>query len=396
MDAATTGIDPITFEVIRHKLWSINEEGSATMVHVSGSPVVHATDYNFGIYAADGEMAVVGVYLLVPIYTGFMAIREFLERFDDIEPDDVFIINDPYLAAEHQNDVQFCAPYFHGGELVAWIGCMAHQVDLGGMDPGSWCPTATDVFQEGLRIPPGRIVRRGKINQELWDIIVANSRMPFTVSNDFSAFLAGLRVAKQRMGQLCDRYGGATVTGVMRQSIETSEKQLRARLELLPDGVFEHVSYLDRPGTAGDTLLVKVHCRMEKRRDTLTFDFDGSDPQTATYGMATRAGTVGAVATVMLCLFGSGIAWNHGLMRPVKVVARDGLCVTATPPIPVSGGAASSNWVAMNATAGCLAKLVSFSPEHKSSGVRTWRRIVAVGAIRRREPVRRAVRRDVS
>jgi N-methylhydantoinase B len=85
MDAATTGIDPITFEVIRHKLWSINEEGSATMVHVSGSPVVHATDYNFGVYAADGEMAVVGVYLLVPIYTGFMAIREFLERFDDIE-----------------------------------------------------------------------------------------------------------------------------------------------------------------------------------------------------------------------------------------------------------------------------------------------------------------------
>jgi N-methylhydantoinase B len=366
MDVAGTGIDPITFEVIRHKLWSINEEGSATMIHVSGSPVVHATDYNFGIYAADGEMAVVGVYLLVPIYTGFMAIREFLSRFDDIEPDDVFIINDPYLAAEHQNDVQFCAPYFHDGKLVAWIGCMAHQVDLGGMDPGSWCPTATDVFQEGLRIPPGRIVRRGKINQELWDIIVANSRMPFTVSNDFSAFLAGLRVAKQRMQELCDRYGDATVSSVMRQSIETSEEQLRARLTSLPDGVFEHTSYLDRPGTAGDTVLVKVHCRMTKLADSLTFDFDGSDPQTATYGMATRAGTVGAVATVMLCLFGSGIAWNHGLMRPVKVVMRDGLCVTATSPIPVSGGAASSNWVAMNAAAGCLAKLVSFSDEHKS------------------------------
>ena len=367
MDAATTGIDPITFEVIRHKLWSINEEGSATMVHVSGSPVVHATDYNFGIYAADGEMAVVGVYLLVPIYTGFMAIREFLERFDDIEPDDVFIINDPYLAAEHQNDVQFCAPYFHGGELVAWIGCMAHQVDLGGMDPGSWCPTATDVFQEGLRIPPGRIVRRGKINQELWDIIVANSRMPFTVSNDFSAFLAGLRVAKQRMGELCDRYGGATVTSVMRQSIETSEKQLRARLEVAARRCVR-ACQLSRPSGHRRRHRCWSRCTAVWRSAAirLTFDFDGSDPQTATYGMATRAGTVGAVATVMLCLFGSGIAWNHGLMRPVKVVARDGLCVTATPPIPVSGGAASSNWVAMNATAGCLAKLVSFSPEHKS------------------------------
>src|SRR5579863_7560875 len=120
-----------------------------------------------GIYAADGEMAVIGVYLLVPIYTGYMAIKEFLGRFNDIEDGDVFIINDPYLAAEHQNDVQFCAPFFHDGKLVAWLGCMAHQVDLGGLDPGSWCPTATDVYQEGLRIPPGRIVRKGEINRQL-------------------------------------------------------------------------------------------------------------------------------------------------------------------------------------------------------------------------------------
>ena len=103
---------------------------------------------------------------------------------------DFFIINDPYVGAQHANDVQFCAPFFHEGKLVAWLGCMAHIIDLGGIDPGSWCPTATDVYQEGLRIPAGRIVRGGKVNQELWDIIVNNSRMPFTVANDFSAFLA--------------------------------------------------------------------------------------------------------------------------------------------------------------------------------------------------------------
>lgn len=365
-DAYTKPIDPITFEVIRHKLWSINEEGSATMIHVSGSPVVHATDYNFGIYAPNGEMAVIGVYLLVPIYTGYMAIQEFLARFDDIGPDDVFIINDPYVAAEHQNDVQFCAPFFHDGKLVAWLGCMAHQVDLGGLDPGSWCPTATDVFQEGLRIPPGRIVYRGKVNRELWDVIVTNSRMPFTVSNDFSAFLAGLKVAKQRLGELCVRYGGEAVASVMQQSITSSEAQLRERLLSLPNGTFEHTSYLDRPAPGGGTELVKIHCKMTKAGDKLVFDYDQSDPQSAAYGMATRAGTVGAVATLMLCLFGSGIAWNHGLMRPVEVVMRDGLCVTATAPTPVSGGAAGANWVAMSAAAGCLAKLVSFSDEHKS------------------------------
>lgn len=359
-------VDPITFEVIRHKLWSINEEGSATMIHVSGSPVVHATDYNFGLYTADGEMAVIGVYLLVPIYTGYMAIREFLSRFDDIAEGDVFIINDPYLAAEHQNDVQFCTPFFHDGRLISWIGCMAHQVDLGGSDAGSWCPTATEVYQEGLRIPPGRIVRKGQINQELWDVVIANSRMPFTVSNDFTAFLAGLKVAGERLTELCERYGADTVAAVMQQSIETSEQGLRALLSELPDGEFEHTSYLDRPRPDGSegVELMKINCRMAKTGDRLTFDYNGSDPQSPAYGMATRAGTVGAVATLMLCLFGSELPWNHGLMRPVEVVAEDALCVTAVPPMPVSGGAASANWVAMSAAAGCIAKMVSFSERY--------------------------------
>lgn len=359
-------VDPVTFEVIRHKLWSINEEGSATMIHVSGSPVVHATDYNFGLYTAAGEMAVIGVYLLVPVYTGSMAIREFLRRFDDIADGDVFIINDPYIAAEHQNDVQFCAPFFHDGQFVAWIGCMAHQVDLGGMDAGSWCPTATDTFQEGLRIPPGRIVREGRLNQELWNIIADNSRMPFTVSNDMTAFLAGLKVAGERLHELCDRYGADVVAGVMGQSIDASERAFRKILATLPDGEFEHTSYLDRPRSAGahETELLAINCKMTKTGDRLSFDYNGSDPQSAGYGMATRAGTVGAVATLMLCLFGSEVPWNHGLMRPVEVVIDDGLCVTAVSPMPVSGGAAGANWVAMNAAAGCIAKMVSFSEEY--------------------------------
>ena len=362
----TRKIDPVTFEVIRHKLWSINEEGSATMIHVSGSPVVHATDYNFGLYTADGEMAVIGVYLLVPVYTGSMAIGEFLKRFDDIADGDVFIINDPYIAAEHQNDVQFCAPFFHDGQFVAWIGCMAHQVDLGGMDAGSWCPTATDTFQEGLRIPPGRIVREGKLNRELWNIITDNSRMPFTVSNDMTAFLAGLKVAGERLHELCDRYGAGVVAGVMAQSIDASERTLRTILESLPDGEFEHTSYLDRPVAPGapESELLAVNCKMTKSGDELIFDYNGSDPHSAGYGMATRAGTVGAVATLMLCLFGSEVPWNHGLMRPVHVVADDGKCVTAVSPMPVSGGAAGANWVAMNAAAGCIAKMVSFSDQY--------------------------------
>jgi N-methylhydantoinase B len=364
MTAETGEIDPVTYEVIRHKLWSINTEGSTTVEHVSGSPVVHGTDYNFGVYTAAGEMAIIGLYLLTPIYTGAMAIEEFLRRYEDIEPGDVFIINDPYIAAMHQNDVQFCSPVFRDGEIVAWLGCMAHQVDLGGMDPGSWCTTATDVYQEGMRIPPGRIVRRGEVNQELWDTVVANSRMPYMVANDFRAFLAGLRVAEARFHELCDRYGANLVRSTMERTIMVSEQRLRAMLRELPDGVYEHTSYLDRPGGDG-TELLEVPCRMEKFGDSLVFDFSQSSPQSPAYGMTTRGGLIGAIATLMLCTFGSEVPWNHGIMRPLEVRAPDGLCVTAVEPMPVSGGAAGANWTATCAAGGAIAKMLSFSEKYE-------------------------------
>ncbi|WP_431873707.1 hydantoinase B/oxoprolinase family protein [Amycolatopsis sacchari] len=360
----TTTVDPVTYEVIRHKLWSINSEGGTTVEHVSGSPVVHATDYNFGIYTAAGEMAIIGTYLLTPIYTGAMAIEVFLDRYDDIEPGDVFIINDPYLAAMHQNDVQFCKPVFRDGEIVAWLGCMAHQVDLGGMDPGSWCTTATDVFQEGIRIPPGRIVRKDVLNQELWDTVVLNSRMHDTVANDFRAFLAGLRVAEQRFHELCDRYGADAVRATMEKTLDNSEADLRALLRELPDGVYEHTSYLDRPGGDGIELL-QVPCRLEKTGDRLVFDFSDASPQSPAYGMTTRGGLLGAVATLMLITFGADIPWNHGLMRPVEVTAPDGLCVTAVEPMPVSGGAAGANWTATCSAGGAIAKMLSFSDKYE-------------------------------
>ncbi|MFD4197884.1 hydantoinase B/oxoprolinase family protein [Amycolatopsis thermoflava] len=361
----TTTVDPVTYEVIRHKLWSINSEGGTTVEHVSGSPVVHATDYNFGIYTAAGEMAIIGTYLLTPIYTGAMAIEVFLDRYDDIEPGDVFIINDPYLAAMHQNDVQFCKPVFRDGEIVAWLGCMAHQVDLGGMDPGSWCTTATDVFQEGIRIPPGRIVRKDVLNQELWDTIVLNSRMHDTVANDFRAFLAGLRVAEQRFHELCDRYGADAVRATMEKTLDNSEADLRALLRELPDGVYEHTSYLDRPDGDDGIELLQVPCRLEKTGDRLVFDFSAASPQSPAYGMTTRGGLLGAVATLMLITFGSDIPWNHGLMRPVEVTAPDGLCVTAVEPMPVSGGAAGANWTATCSAGGAIAKMLSFSDKYE-------------------------------
>src|ERR1700712_2110428 len=172
-DTVSTTFDPITYEVISHRLWSINEEGSTTIAHASGSPVVQATDYNFALYAPNGDLAVSGVFYMIPVYVMQMMIKKTIERFgDDLHPGDVFITNDPFTAGVHQSDVQLVSPFFHDGELVGWTGGMAHGMDVGGMNPGSWCPTATELAQEGLLIPLQRIVDGGATVTGLWDLIM--------------------------------------------------------------------------------------------------------------------------------------------------------------------------------------------------------------------------------
>lgn len=360
---APAEVDPVTYEVIRHRLEAITEEGSATLIHVSGSPVVHATDYNVGMYTADGDTAVAGLYYMIPIPSTGLLIKEVLERFgDDIRPGDVFVCNDPFITTPHQSDVQFVAPFFHGDELTAWTGCLAHEMDIGGMEPGSWCPLATDVYQEGLLIPPSKIISEGTRVDALWDMITRNSRVPFAVSNDFTAFLAGIRVMHQRLKEVCDKYGGDVVAGTMKRNIEQSESEARSKLEKLPDGVFEHTSYLDHDGHANN--LYRVHCRMTKKGSDLIFDYE-ADPQAAGMGNSTRVGTFGGIAAAMFAGLGNDIDWNEGLLRPVTLNVPGGTVISAEPPAPVSAGSVSANWVAADCAVGCMAKLFSLSDEYR-------------------------------
>lgn len=356
-------LDPVTYEVINHRLWSINDEGSTTIVHASGSPVVHATDYNFAIYSVDGDLAVSGVFYMPPIYTMQLFVKEVIKQFEgDINPGDVFVTNDPFVAGVHQSDVQFVSPFFHEDRIVAWTGCMAHVMDIGGMNPGSWCPTATEVYQEGTRIPINRIVDGGAINRALWDTILANSRMPSMVANDFSAFLSAHRVAQARLEETCDQYGGDAVLVTIDRTIDLAEKRTREWLRELPDGVFQTAGYIDHDGHENN--LYRVDCTLRKTGDEIVFDFDGSSPAIEGTGNASRSGTYGAVGCAMLGVFGSVLPWNAGLMRPVAVEIPDGTCVSAEEPAPISAGSVSGSWVALSLAAGCLAKLLSFSEKY--------------------------------
>jgi N-methylhydantoinase B len=363
MTTVATNVDPITFEVISHRLWSINEEGSTTIAHASGSPVVHATDYNFGIYAPEGELAVSGVFYTIPIFVMQLVIAEVRERFDDISPGDVFVVNDPFIAGVHQSDFHFVSPFFYDGELVAWTGCMAHLLDVGGMEPGSWCPKATDVFQEGILIPPARIVTGGELNRGLWDVILSNSRLPAMVGNDMSALLSANRVAQTRLGEACDQYGSTVIGAVIERTLDRTEERLRSWLLELPDGSYQHQAFIDHDGHQNE--LYKVDLTLRKTGDRMIFDFEGTDPAILGTGNASGPGTYGAIGSAVLGIFGSKLPWNGGLMRPVEVRAPENSVVSAEAPMPISAGSTGSTLAVECAAITCFGKMLAFSPDYQ-------------------------------
>ena len=306
-------IDPITFEVIRHKLEAITEEQAITLKNVSGSPVVtEATDFNVGIYLADGAIVNMGPQVIFHAGTMSTVIYSIIENFSDnpgINEGDMFILNDPYRGAIHQPDVSIVMPIFHDGRRIAWTGSCAHELDTGGMTFGSWAFGATDVQQEAMLLPGVKIVEKGVLREDIWQMIMGMTRLPHVVGLDFKAMIAANNVAARRFHQLMDRYGVETVDQVMRTEIDTSETRLRERLKRIPDGIYRARDFLDHDGHANR--LYQIEVAAIKRGDTLTLDMGESSPQAPGFINCTRSGLRGALFTGLLPI----LAPRHPLER---------------------------------------------------------------------------------
>jgi len=360
------GIDPITFEVVRSKLAAITDEQALTLKAVSGSPVVtEATDFNNGLYLADGSIATMGRQVLFHTGTMSVVIEHLLERFGGrpggIEDGDMFIVNDPYRGAVHQPDVSIMAPIFHDGQHVAWAGSCAHQLDVGGMSFGSWAVGATEVQQEAMLLPGVKLVRDGELQEDLWQMIMGMSRLPHVLALDLKAMIAANHVAARRLTELIDRYGSAQVQTIMRREIELSERALRERLRTLPDGTFQAADFLEHDGHTNR--LYEIALTLTKRGDELTFDFAGSSPQAPGFINCTRSGLVGAVMTAMLPILAPDIRWNQGTLEPVTITAPEGSICNATRPAPVSAGTVSAVWVVTNVAVQAISRLAACGPE---------------------------------
>lgn len=358
-------VNAVRRQVVRNRLVAITDAMRVALQAVSGSPTVtEASDFFTGLYLPDGEFATMGYQVTFEAPPVGALIRVLMDRGTRLSPGDMFVGNDPFIGALHQNDLQMAAPLFDdSGQLVAWAGVMAHQTDMGGMDFASWSPKAREIWQEGLRIPAVKLVDRGELRQDVLEMILAATRLPAQVELDVRAFIATLNTAAERLGALMTRYGMDVVQAVMASMIDASEAALRRRLQELPDGVVRVRDFLEHDGHTDQ--LYEVALKLTKSGDRLVLDFSGSSPQAPGFINATRAGLNGGVAGAVLPTLGFGIPWNGGLLRPVEVLAPDGLVCTALPPAPVGSATVETVWVVSNVVSAALNRLLACSPRHR-------------------------------
>jgi N-methylhydantoinase B len=333
--------DPARFEVVKNALYSAAEEMKIVLAKTAYSPLLKvAGDYSCGIFDGCGNMVAQGPDL--PIHLGSMpdAVRAVIAAFPSVEPGDVFIHNDPYHGGSHLPDVNVVAPAFFGDRLLGF-GCVrAHWPDIGSATPGSY-GAVTEIYGEGLRLPPVRLYKGGRPDPDIERIIFANVRAPAERQGDLRAQVAANRRGALRLQALAQKYGADELLRVMDEVLDYSETMMRAALRLLPDGEASFADVFDgdgviAPGAESDEPFT-VRLRIRKRGDTITADFTGSDGQVPGPMNAPLTVTASGVycALKMIADPQSLIPPNSGCWQPVTVTAPPGSVVNAQPPAPV-------------------------------------------------------------
>lgn len=368
----TATIDPITFEVVKHRLWQINDEQAIAIKTISASPiVVEGNDFNVGLFTADGQVVTAGIGSLVHVTTMGDVVRTINERAGRIRDGDVFLTNDPFLGALHQNDVVIASPLFRDGEVFMWAANVLHHPDVGGVDEGSFCINARTIYQD----PPRyflKIVDEGEFVTEVEHTFVTNSRLPEAVALDLRAQIGAINVVMRRLRELLDDRGPELVRAVMHRSIDIAERQVRDRIAELPEGSWEGVAYMDgvRVGSDG---IHKVALTLTREGEMLHFDYTGSSPQVDAAVNATWQATVAGSAVPLYSFLCQGdIDWNDGLKRCIRVTAPEGTVVNATFPAPVSISTVGFRWLVTVAAAHAIARMFNDSDAYRDRVSPSW------------------------
>ncbi|MEC7537946.1 MAG: hydantoinase B/oxoprolinase family protein, partial [Pseudomonadota bacterium] len=330
-----SAIDPITLEVVTEGLISVVREMRATVFRTARSVAIYeARDFSCGLFDAKGQVVAqsedIGSHVVPLPWSVESALAEL---GDDLEPGDIILMNDPYLGGTHLNDVTIIYPVFEDGELVFFPAVREHWADVGGAVPGSMSGTATEIYQEGIRIPPVKIVERGEINKPLMEVLLSNMRVRAERLGDFNSSLAACRTAERRLSELTERYSMQTLLDSVELNLERSDVRMRENIRALPDGEYYYEDYLETFGPGGfEPLLLPLNLTI--RGDELTADFTGASPHVPAPVNSTLAVTAASVFIALKSTLDAQHALNHGSFRPVTVVAPEGTIVNVGHPAP--------------------------------------------------------------
>ena len=338
-------IDPITLSVIQYGLQQVCDEMDLSFSRAAFSPVIaEANDRSDGIYAAeDGALIAQGAGGL-PVFVGTMqySTRTLIARINAgltpaPQPDDIYIVNDPYLGGTHLMDVRFARPFYRKGKLFCWLSNTGHWPDTGGSVPGGFSASATAVEQEGLRLPPVRLFKQGKLDEEIYAIICSNIRVADQRIGDVMAQAAALKVGEDRLNALMDRYGDEVMAEAIAELRSRASTQMRALIRQIPDGQYQSVAWVDSDGVVDEPLAIRLS--ITKQEDQLCFDFAGSSPPCTGPMNSVLATTLSSVYLAMRHIFPE-VPISSGAFEPLEVVGVENTFLDARYPRPVSGCAA--------------------------------------------------------
>lgn len=327
--------DPTTLEIYRALFTSVAEEMGVALRRTAFSPnIKERRDYSCAVFDAAGRVIAQGDHMPVHLGSMPMAVAAALREIK-FAPGDVVAVNDPFAGGTHLPDVTLVMPVVKGSRILFYVANRAHHADIGGATPGSM-GLATDIYGEGIRIPPIRLVREGELDHDTMRLLLANVRGNIERRGDFDAQIGSLKTGAARLLEIVERRGEKETTVYAAQLIDYSARLMRHTIASIPDGVYEAEDFLDDDGI--DDRPVRIAVRITIRSDRAIVDFNGSAPQVTGAINAVEAITVSAVSYVFRCLVGGEVPASAGLMEPIEVIAPAGTVVNANPPASVAGG----------------------------------------------------------
>ncbi len=339
--------DPVELEIFKNIYHSIAEEMGAALRRTAFSPnIKERRDYSCAVFDQAGEVIAMGDHMPVHLGSMPMSVRAALQRLP-LGPGDMAMLNDPFCGGTHLPDITLVAPFYFAGPRGKlgnspsfFVASRAHHADVGGAFPGSMGP-CREIYQEGLRIPPVRLMRAGKMDDDVLALVLNNVRTPQEREGDLGAQIAACHTGLTRLQEICRRYGLRRVTAAGRELLDYSERMMRAFLAQVPAGTYQAEDFLDDDGVSGRPVSIAVAITFRKGAKSgplVTVDFTGSAPQAEGAINAVEAITCSACFYVFRCLLSEDVPATAGLMRPIQVIAPSGSVVNARPPAAVAGG----------------------------------------------------------